>query len=54
MVTFGDEDNMFEHFVEIDACVFLEGTAHVASGFQLTGLGTWVFPWYSWLTKDPS
>ena len=33
MVTFSDEDNMVERFVEIDARVFLEGTAHVASGF---------------------
>ena len=33
MVIFGDEDNMVERFVEIDARVFLEGTAHVASGF---------------------
>ena len=37
MVTFGDKDNMFERFVEIDACVFLEGTAHVASGFSVDG-----------------
>ena len=33
MVIFGDEDNMVERFVEIDARVFLEGTAHIASGF---------------------
>ena len=33
MVIFGDEGNMVEHFVEIDVRVFLEGTAHVASGF---------------------
>ena len=31
MVFFGNEDNMFEHFVEIDACVFLEGTADIMS-----------------------
>ena len=37
MVTFGDEDNMVERFVEIDARVFLEGTAHVASGFSVNG-----------------
>ena len=32
MVIFGDENNMVERFVEIDARVFLEDTAHVASG----------------------
>ena len=37
MVIFGDEDNMVERFVEIDARVFLEGTAHVASGFSVNG-----------------
>ena len=37
MVFFGDEDNMVERFVEIDARVFLEGTAHVASGFSVNG-----------------
>ena len=37
MVTFGDEDNMVERFVEIDARVFLEGPAHVASGFSVNG-----------------
>ena len=35
MVIFGDEDNMVERFVEIDARVFLEGTAHVASFFSV-------------------
>ena len=35
MGIFGDEDNMVERFVEIDARVFLEGTAHVASGFSV-------------------
>ena len=43
MVTFGDDDNMVERFVEIDASVFREGTAHVASFFQLTGPGTRAF-----------
>ena len=37
MVTFGDKGSMFERFVEIGACVFLEGTAHVASGFSVDG-----------------
>ena len=37
MVIFGDEDNMVERFVEIDARVFREGTAHVASGFSVNG-----------------
>ena len=38
MVIFGDEDNMVERFVEIDARVFLEGIAHVASEFSVNGL----------------
>ena len=37
MVICGDEDNMAEHFVEIDARVFLEGTAHVMSYFSVNG-----------------
>ena len=28
---------MFDRFMEIDACVFLEGTAHVASSFSVNG-----------------
>ena len=36
MVTFGDEDNMVERFVEIDARVFLDGTLTSRRGFQLT------------------
>ena len=40
MVTFGDEDNMVERFVEIDARVFLDGTLTSRRGFQLTGPGT--------------
>ena len=40
MVTFGDEDNMFERFVEIDARVFLDGTLTSRRVFQLTGPGT--------------
>ena len=46
MVTFGDEDNMVERFVEIDARVFLDGTLTSRRVFHLTGpvLGkTWVF-----------
>ena len=37
MVTFGDEDNMAEHFVEIDARVFLDGSLTSRRVFQLTG-----------------
>ena len=48
MVIFGDEDNMVERFVEIDARVFLDGTLTSRRGFQLTGPGTRVFPRYSW------
>ena len=40
MVTFGDEDNMVERFVEIDARVFLDGTLTSLRVFQLTGPGT--------------
>ena len=40
MVFFGDEDNMFERFVEIDARVFLDGTLTSRRVFQLTGPGT--------------
>ena len=40
MVTFGDEDNMVERFVEIDARVFLDGTLTSRRVFQLTGPGT--------------
>ena len=36
MVIFGDEDNMVERFVEIDARVFLDGTLTSRRGFQLT------------------
>ena len=36
MAIFGDEGSMAECFVEIDARVFLEGTAHVVSGFSVT------------------
>ena len=45
MVIFGDEDNMVERFVEIDARVFLEGTAHVASGFSVNGPRYSGFSW---------
>ena len=48
MVTFGDEDNMVERFVEIDARVFLDGTLTSRRVFQLTGPGTRVSPRYSW------
>ena len=41
MVIFGDEDNMVERFVEIDARVFLDGTLTLRRVFQLTGPGTW-------------
>ena len=40
MVTFGDEDNMVERFVEIDARVFLDGTLTSRRGFQSTGPST--------------
>ena len=40
MVTFGDEGNMVERFVEIDARVFLDGTLTSRRVFQLTGPGT--------------
>ena len=40
MVIFGDEDNMVERFVEIDARVFLDGTLTSRRVFQLTGPGT--------------
>ena len=43
MVTFGDEDNMVERFVEIDARVFLDGTLTSRRVFQLTGPGTRIF-----------
>ena len=43
MVLFGDEDNMVERFVEIGARVFLEGTAHVVSGFSVNGPENRVF-----------
>ena len=39
---------MVERFVEIDACVFLDGTLTTRWGFQLTGPGTRKtlgFPW---------
>ena len=39
---------MVERFVEIDARVFLEGAAHIALGFQLTGPGTRAFLGISW------
>ena len=52
MVTFGDEDNMVERFVEIDARVFLEGTAHVASGFSVNGPRYSGKPGFSW--ESPS
>ena len=48
MVIFGDEDNMVERFVEIDARVFLDGTLTSRRVFQLTGPGTRKnlgFPW---------
>ena len=38
MVISGDEGSMAERFVEIDVRVFLEGIAHVASGFSVNGL----------------
>ena len=37
---FGDEDNIFARFVEIDARVFLEGTLTSRRIFQSTGPGT--------------
>ena len=37
MVIFGDEDDMAERFVKIDARVFLEGTTHVATNFSVNG-----------------
>ena len=40
MVTFGDEGNMAERFVEIDPHVFLDGTLMSRRVFQLTGPGT--------------
>ena len=51
MVTFGDEDNMVERFVEIDARVFLDGTLTSRRVFQLTGPGTRVFPRYLWRVR---
>ena len=48
MVIFGDEDNMVERFVEIDARVFLDGTLTSRRVFQLTGPGTRAFPRCSW------
>ena len=51
MVFFGDEDNMFERFVEIDARVFLDGTLTSRRVFQLTGPGTRVFPGISLRSK---
>ena len=39
MVTFGDEDNMVERFVEIDVRVFLDGTLTSRRVFQLMGPG---------------
>ena len=53
MVIFGDEDNMVERFVEIDARVFLEGTAHVASGFCWKTQKTRVFAAISLRSKVP-
>ena len=44
MVIFGDEDSTVEHFVEIDARVFCEGTAYVASGVSVDGPDTRGFP----------
>ena len=40
MIIFGHEDNMVGRFVEIDACVFLDGTLTLRQGFQLTSPGT--------------
>ena len=37
MAIFGEKDNMVERFVEIDARVSLESTAHVASSFSRNG-----------------
>ena len=58
MVIFGDEDNMVERLVEIDARGFLDGTLTSRRVFQLTGPGTRVSPRYSWrfrvLTKGLS
>ena len=48
MAIFGDEDNMVERVVEIDARVFLDGTLTSRRVFQLTGPGTRGFPRYSW------
>ena len=48
MAIFGDEDNMVERLVEIDARGFLDGTLTSRRGFQLTGPGTRVSPRYSW------
>ena len=45
MVIFGDEGNMAERFVEIDARVFLEGTPTSRRSFQLMGPGTRGFFW---------
>ena len=45
---FGDEDNMVERFVEIDARVLLKAPLTSRRVFQLTGPGTRVFPRYSW------
>ena len=36
---------MAERFVETDARVFREGTAHVASGFSVNGPRYSGFPW---------
>ena len=58
MAIFGDEDNMVERLVGIDARGFLDGTLTSRRGFQLTGPGTRVSPRYSWrfrvLTKGLS
>ena len=40
IVLFGDEDNMVERLVEIDARVFLDGKLTSRRVFQLTGPGT--------------
>ena len=40
MAIFGDEDNMVERLVEIDARGFLDGTLTSRRVFQLTGPGT--------------
>ena len=48
MAIFGDEDNMVERLVEIDARGFLDGTLTSRRVFQLTGPGTRVSPRYSW------